>query len=283
MRNRLIRTAIIVCGACLLQGCVIPARALIGLPPSVSDSLDVSSGTSTAIIEGQLQGTKTCHMTHPAHAGRVTVDAGPVSLAAICAVFVRGSAFADRPPQRFYAGALFNFVAVAGRTYLVRPEISSEEKRRIGYIVLSDAATGEVIARNLADNQSMIRDNNQAITKNVATINCHRCYIDRRFGRVSIDAGRIRVEAQWYGIESHNRRSYIEFNASAGHAYEISQGSYPNRIFEGAPEIAQCALLVDITAEVRFISCEPIDFETDFWTPKPVNKNAAYSANNISQ
>ena len=94
MRNRLIRIAILVCGMCLLQGCVIPVRALIGLPFSVSDSLDVSTGTTTAVIEGQLQGTKTCHMTHPAHAGRVTVDAGPVSLAVICAVFIRGSAWA---------------------------------------------------------------------------------------------------------------------------------------------------------------------------------------------
>jgi len=47
----------------------------------------------------------------------------------------------------------------------------------------------------------------------------------------------------------------MRFHAQSGHTYFIQPAEFPNREFEGAPEIAECGLVVDWTEDRQYVDC----------------------------
>ena len=247
----------------VLVGCVPSYMVLEGAPGYVAESLDVSTGITTAVIEGRPEGTRPCYITQPAHAARVTVDSGPVSLTVICVTYGR-SGNLDAASLRWESR--IHFVAAAGHTYEIKPDISSPpfnsafDPDIVNHIVLVDRATEEVVAREQAQ-ASRKRVWNPSISQDMARIFCSGCYIVGIGPELVLDASLAEFTVSWWAGMDWGNRTGFGLDAEAGHTYLIQLTEFPNREFEGAPEIAQCILLVDWTDGRQFVSCDPFDLD----------------------
>ena len=253
----------------MLQGCI-AHMVLEGAPGYVAESLDVSTSIATAVIEGRPEGTRPCYITQPAHAARVTVDSGPVSLTIVCVSYGRAGNL-DAASLRWESR--IHFVAATGHTYEIKPDVSSPpfnsafEPDIVNHIALVDMATEEVVAREQAQ-VSQKRVWNPSISQDTARIFCSGCFISGA-GAVSIhevglefilDASLVELGVIWWVGKYLGKRTGIELHAEAGHTYLIQPAEFPNREFEDAPEIAECGLLVDWSDGRHFVSCDPADF-----------------------
>ena len=98
-----------------------------------------------------------------------------------------------------------------------------------------------------------------------ARIICSGCYI-YRYGpsnktvsflpELVLDAGDIQIDVHFIRAwHPGGNRKKIRFHAQPGHTYFIQQAEFPNREFEGAPEIAECGMVVDWTKERQYVYC----------------------------
>ena len=76
-----------------------------------------------------------------------------------------------------------------------------------------------------------------------------------------LDASLVEFDVLWQVGKYRRIRTRLKLNAEAGHTYLIQRAEFPNREFEGAPEIADCALLVDWTDGRHLVSCDPVDVD----------------------
>ena len=101
-----------------------------------ADSIDMSTGKSTAVIEGQPDAGTPCSVMQPARANRVTVDAGTVSLSISCFTYYRSSY--DLAPAKKSWVSYMEFEAEARHSYRIEPKVSREGQNSVEHVSLVD-------------------------------------------------------------------------------------------------------------------------------------------------
>lgn len=247
----------------VLSGCV---AGVLDPRFGVAAHRDLSTGNDTAVINGSKKGTVEvliCDVLVPVRTKQLVIDAGEISLLAVCGIYgYQGLSFAG-----------FEFNAEAGHTYELRGFKVSAVGRGLGFahVDLVDISDGKrlVLRRPLDFNRSSIGTNQNAfavrsahgqiacsleVPEHIRQRSHHEDYdgvIVLNPGQVTIVARCIKFISPW--IERRVKYAYeseLIFEASAGHVYSFRlQGNGNNR----------CVQVTDVsTDEIRPLACEPV-------------------------
>jgi hypothetical protein len=225
-----------------------------------ADNIDVSTRTSTAVIEGQSGAGTPCSVMQPARANRVTVDAGPVGLSISCFTHYRST---DLAPARKSWVSYLELEAEAGHSYRIEPEISREGQNSIETVSLVDLPTNGIVAR--APAKAGRTFNYDVVASNIerAVIHCVGCVFDDR-SFIVLPPAKVRLSSQWWTTRFFHTSKVIEaeleFDAKPGHTYLIQRATNPKEEFPSAPASADCAMVVDWTKDRKFVTCVQIDW-----------------------
>ena len=242
-----------------MWGCI-PAKMIIGGASYTADDIDVSTGSSTAVIEGQPGAGTPCSVMQPARANRVTVDAGAVSLSISCFTYYRTAP--DINPAKKSWVSYMEFEAEAGHGYRIEPEISRKGQNSVEHVSLVDLLTNEIIARAPTRQTSTHHYRDGSSDLNWAVIHCAGCLFNDR-PSVALPPATVRLSSRWWTTKYWGFKGNeveLEFEAKPGHTYLIQRATNPKEEFSGAPDSADCAMVVDWTEDREFVTCVQIDW-----------------------
>ena len=243
----------------VMWGC---ATAALMRAAYTADSIDVSTGTSTAVIAGQPGAGTPCSVMQPARAYRVTVDAGPVSLSISCFTYYRRRVGNFEPAKSSWVSHM-EFEAQAGHNYRIEPEVSRKGKDSVEIVSLVDLLTSEIVARAPAKAGRTFKYDVAASNMEWAVIYCVGCSFDFR-SFIVLPPATVRLSSQWWTTRFFHSYKVIEaelaFDAIPGHTYFVQLATNPKEEFPSAPDNADCAMVVDWTKDRKFVTCVQIDW-----------------------
>lgn len=183
-----------------------------------------------------------CYMTAPAHAERVTVNAGTVDVSVVCEEMDGEKVTVSR--------ATFSFDALAGHNYVITKHYCDR------CVKLTDETTKKMVDRfymsgslelkltNINPDAALIREGRASEDKGNCFPTREGYYLMRRF--FEIDAGPIKIDAICSPtIFGGPRIASFDFVGEAGHIYTMTVTD------------KKCISLIDITSEEVVIACEP--------------------------
>jgi hypothetical protein len=226
-----------------------------------ADNIDVSTGESTAVVEGQPDAETPCSVMQPARANRVTVDAGPVSLSIACFTYYLSAPNYARAKRSWVS--YMDFDAEAGHGYRIEPKLSRKGQNSVEHVSLVDLLTNEIVARAPAEAGRTF--NYDVVASNIewAVIYCVGCVFDDR-SFIVLPPAAVRLSSQWFTTRFFHTfkdvEAELEFDAKPGHTYFVQRATNPIEEFASAPDNADCAMVVDWTKDREFVTCVQIDW-----------------------
>jgi len=229
----------------LCAGCI---TGMSDLTTNAEDYIDLSDPTAD---KAQLRAARWdigfagvfCYMTTPAHAERVTVNAGTVNVSVVCKTDAPGTGRVDK--------ASFSFNALAGHDYVITKrdcdrcvKLTDETTRKmVAKFELSTKRTRKITPVN--PDAALIRAGGAFPDEG----NCRptRGGLTGRRDFFEVDAGPIKINAicEPLTFSQDLRISSFDFVGETGHIYTMTVKE------------KKCISLLDITSEEFVIACEP--------------------------